>query len=187
MLKSLGTLAAPTAVGPPVGQYLYPACGQLGTNTLTVTADRLYAVPFAVGSAMSIDRLGYEVTTGSAGFVRMGVYAHSPTAFGPGALLADFGTGITDSIAVVEITGSVTVPAGVFWVAGVFSVTPTVRRVNAGVGAVFLGYSANNENGTTSYNCVAYGAHAYAALPATFPSVTTAGAAHAPKFHIRRA
>lgn len=187
----MGGYAAPAilipALAPPSGQYQYPASGQLGTNTLTVTANRLYAMPFVVGTPITIDRIGFEITTGSAGGCRMGVYAHDSAGNGPGALLSDFGIGDTTSIAVVEITGSLVVPTGVFWVAGVFSVTPTVRRVNAGVGSVFLGYSANNETGTTSYSCVAYGAHTYGALPAAFPSATVAGAAHAPKFHVRRA
>lgn len=183
---------APALVSiPPVGSYLYPWSGQLGTGTLAVNANRLYAALFATGVPISIDRVGYEVTTGSAGFARMGAYTYDPSTGLPSTLISDCGVGITDNIAVVEITPTTfVVPAGLFFLAIVFSVTPTVRRMSAvvPVNSVPWGHSGNSETGSNSTNQHAvYGAHTYGALPTAFPAATYASASHLPKLHLRRA
>lgn len=177
---------------PPSGSYLYSWTGQLGTGTLAVTINRLYGVLFATGVPMAIDRVGYEVTTGVAGFARMGVYSYDPATGLPAALIYDCGAGITDAAAVVEITpaANVAVPAGQFFLGIVFSAACTVRRMSAvgPVNSVPYGHSANNETGSaTSNQHVVYGSHTYGALPAAFPSVSYASSAHLPRLHLRRA
>jgi len=64
------------------------------TTTVTLVADTLYGIPFAIYGDTPIDRIAVEVTTLDAGSqIRIGLYAESTSQRGePGELLEDLGT-----------------------------------------------------------------------------------------------
>lgn len=107
------------------------------TGTLALVQNTLYVVPFEVGQAVAIDRIGVQVTAGVASsFVRVGVYTSLASGL-PGALLFDAGQLDASAIAAVEATITRTLPHGLVWFGAVAQGgTPTVRTVGAGGGIV---------------------------------------------------
>lgn len=72
-------------------------------NTLNIAVNRAHAVPFVTSQAMTITRLGAEVTSGSSGaLVRLGIYSDSSGL--PGTVLLDAGTINGASATYQEIT-----------------------------------------------------------------------------------
>lgn len=113
----------------------YSLIGSTGTGTNNSNGNgslRLYA--FACGQTVALSRMGAEITSaGDAGStLRLGIYADD--GFGmPGALVLDAGTIAGDSATVQEVTISVTLSPGIYWVGGavqgVTTTQPTVRVV----------------------------------------------------------
>ena len=87
------------------GLYYHTLQPQSGTATATPTAGVLYVAPFFVPSAVTLIRIGAEVTTGgSAGaVVRLGIWSDTGSGY-PGALVLDAGTIDGTSATVQEIT-----------------------------------------------------------------------------------
>lgn len=112
------------------------------SSSLAVTANRLYLVPFYLPAARGIQGLGVQVSTaGAAGTsVRLGVYRPDPANdYEPGARLLDWGTINTDSTGVRQVTATATLAAGLWYVAGYFSGTPTVVSTTTGSNRPALG------------------------------------------------
>lgn len=136
-----------------------------------LVANRLYAMPFvAAGRAgCTLDRLGINVTTGSTGNARLGIYNDSGGY--PGSLLVDAGTVVTTNIAVVTATISqALVPGNRYWLVYVSDATPTIRSIPVNSCSHALGFS--NALGTAG-NCGLYVSFTYGTLPGTFPSSPT--------------
>jgi hypothetical protein len=103
---------------------------------------------------------------------RLGVYANSASAIGPGALVAgsDSGSFSTASAGVQEVSGlSFTLNPGFYWFAAIFNGAPSVTGCN-GLGVflpILIGMSApgaaNNDLGYSA-------SQTFGALPATFPA-----------------
>jgi hypothetical protein len=106
------------------------------SSTATLTAGRVYGVPFIPKTSGSLDQVGIEITTGVAGAtVRLGVYAHDATTGLPTTLLGDAGTidASTTGFKSAALPSSIPVTAGsVYWLAycGQGSAAAIVRTVN---------------------------------------------------------
>ena len=113
-----------------------------GTTTgEALTASRLYGVPFWVGpDGFHADRIGINVVTGASGAARLGVYAHNPATFRPGALIDDCGTVDISSTAAVAVTIDETytadAPHHIIWLALVADATATVTSVVNTIGVI---------------------------------------------------
>ena len=111
--------------------YYIPATHIATSGTAAIVANVLYFVPFLIPGA-AFDRIGVEVTTGSAGAARLGLYTNASG--GPLSLILDCGTVDVTSTAVVEASfTAVSLPNDWVWAAIVSNATPTLR--NGGQGA----------------------------------------------------
>lgn len=115
-------------VAPAAGQYMITTSpgtattnGALGNNTLRVA-------PWVVNRAISIDRVGAEVTTiGEAGSkFRIGVFADTGSCY-PGAVLLDAGQIAGDSATVQDLTVALTLAPGLYWIGGAVQSAPTTQ------------------------------------------------------------
>lgn len=111
-----------------IGQYFW-ALPYSASTTKIMTADTIYAYPFLVARAMTIDRLAVEVTTGASGkIIRLGIYANGTNLY-PGALVKDAGTVSATTAAVVAATISQALTKGLYWLVLVSDGTPTLRSM----------------------------------------------------------
>lgn len=151
------------------GEYVWYQAMQ-GSGTPAMTANQLYAIPFTVPRAITIDRLAVEVTTGADGkYVRVGVYNNGTNLY-PGTLNTDVGTALVTNtgIKAVTITGNLSLTKGLYWMAIVSDGTPSLR------GCAFYYCLAGQL--ATDFSKLQHGwkvAFTYAALPDPF---TTGGA-----------
>jgi hypothetical protein len=171
---------SPTAPGPLTSGNYYPS---LGATSLTTSAalgnGTLRLHPVYIPNPVSIVRLGAEIASGTTGDVgctfRLGIYSDTGGGY-PGALVSDAGTIAADSTGVKEVTISVALAPGLYWMGGVVqgvTVTqPTVKTFNAVNFLQYLsfGTSAPTANQTTlGYTQ----ASVTAALPASFTATIT--------------
>ena len=152
---NLGALTLGQAFGQPAwqsGRYYWLPNGCRNTvNTLGVGTLRV--CPFWVPNAITLNRLGGEVTlTGDAGSkIRLGIYNDDGTGR-PGALVLDAGQIAGDSVAVQQLTINQALASGLYWIGGaVQAVTvtqPTVRCNVPSAGASATGYWPISDAGT---------------------------------------
>ena len=132
--------------------------------TVSAVAGRMYAQPFN-RPGQTFDRIGVEVTAGAAGSCRLGMYADGGGA--PGALIEDYGTVSTTSIAVVEYTlAAKTFPNKRVWLVALFEAAPDCRAGGA-TNANTIG-AASTTTAPRGYIIT----QAYGALPGTAPAGT---------------
>lgn len=113
------------------GWWLTPT----GNSTAgAVTLNRVYFVPFLLSNPLTIDQIGFEVTTGgSAGSIlRAGVYGAGEDGLPGDLLFADPSTVDGTSIAEKTVNASVVLPPGRIYLAVVAQVAaPTMRVTNS--------------------------------------------------------
>lgn len=138
-----------------------------GTGTGAVSADILYTMPFIVGARVTWTTIGLGVTAGS-GNARLGIY-RANTGGVPDVLVLDAGVVDVSGTGEKTISISQALEVGFYYLAVVFSGTPTVRIAgNTGVaGLAMTGVAAL---GTA--DSLVYKSHAYAALPSPFGAVS---------------
>lgn len=109
------------------------------TTSVSPTVDVLLARPFLCPVRQSFDRVGFNVTSGgSAGAVlRCGIYGND--AGEPGTLISEFGTVSTVTSGSKEITISLTLDPGVYWLAGVCQ---TTNCTASGAGTFFSPFAS---------------------------------------------
>lgn len=143
--------------------YYMAASVQPSSAVATISANSIYYQPIAISG--TINRIGIEITTGSSGAARLGLYTNSNGI--PGSLILDAGTVDTTGIALVEATIADTILRGEWiWLAVVSNATPACRCGAAG-GAMVAG-SSTPSAGIRGY----VGSFAYAALPVAAPAIT---------------
>ena len=110
------------------GRYYYTYSPNSSTTSATLGNGTLRLVPWFVPNAVTITRIGAEVTsTGEAGSkYRIGIYADDGTGT-PGALVLDAGQIAGDSATVQELTVSQTLAPGLYWVGGAVQSAPTTQ------------------------------------------------------------
>jgi hypothetical protein len=153
--------------------------GRFYTSTTTsalsfaVIANTLYATPFLALTRVTFTKLSLYVTAGVAATnARIGMYTTSSSAAAPASLLAgsDTGSFSTAAAGLQEVTGlSITLSPGFYWIASMFSGTPTVMGCN-GISILIpplYGTTALNQ----TQNDLGYVAsQTFGALPASFPA-----------------
>jgi len=182
-LKSNGTFSTPS--GTATTDYNYYR--QPGTNpecwycsiisassltTSTMTANRLYALPFVVNTDCVLDRIAIYVSTAVVSTkARLGIYiksAGAPSSIMPGILVLDAGEVDTSTVGVKSITINQTLSPGLYYLVAVSNGAIGVRMENGNVSSI-LGISSGL--GPT-FNQYVYCSFTYGALPGTFPAVS---------------
>lgn len=152
------------------GQYFQSTFSeQFSTADATLTADRLYCMPFVVARAMTFDRIAIKVDTLAAGAgARLGIYNSGADAT-PGTLLLDAGVVAVTSTGIKAITISQQLTKGLYWLACVSDGAPLVDRFYS----EFSPYGLEETFSSTA--TAIYVAHTYGALPDPFgtPTKTT--------------
>ncbi len=137
-------------------------------STLTVVKNFLYALPFvAPAFGGTVDQLALNVTTSSAGNVRVGIYDNtSPLNLCPLSLIVDGGAVSTGSTGVKTFTVDVDLsPGKLYWLACVFDATPTVRAIDvAGMRGI-----QGSSSLSMAINAGMLAFFTYATLPSVFP------------------
>jgi hypothetical protein len=116
----------------------YPATIAPGSGVSTIVADKHSFWPIFLPEGYIPDTLEFEVTTGNAGNVRVGVYAHNTVTGGPGLLIQDSGP-ITTLIAQAHTVPLVPTIVGrsVVWVSMLLSAPTAIRSgTNNGSGII---------------------------------------------------
>jgi hypothetical protein len=138
--------------------YLVPPISTV--NTLALTANRLYLIPFWVPYRRAFTTLACMVTAFAAGNARMGVYNANQQSGQPTTLVAEgasaIDTGTSNGIRTATI--SQTLNPGMYYFALISDATATVRAANAGAysatGAVIVSTTLNT--GLGMYRAVTY-------------------------------
>jgi hypothetical protein len=128
----------------------------------------LLAQPFFVPCEHTYDRIAVYVTVAEAGrVVRLGVYDHAADSVLPKELLLDAGTASIGSTGKKEITISLTLTPGWYWLAITSDTAGTGRLQGSGTleGLGLLGYDDAN---TVSHYYFVSRSFNYAALPSLF-------------------
>lgn len=151
-------------------------------DTVVLTPGAMFAVPFPVNRAVTIDRLGLEVTgTGASTVVRLGLYSNADD--NPDALLLDAGTINGATAAFQEITVDHDLDVGRVWLAacaqGSNNVTVRAVRYIASAGLPSSGYAPYS-----SYALRQGGTSTLGAFPASAPTFNDVRAS-APRVLVR--
>lgn len=165
-------------------RYAAGAIAGTSTSTLTVTADRFYALPFIAPPRAAVVNYGaIGVTTLAAGNVRVGLYSNtSPVNLYPAALLWDSGAISTGTTGAKSGTPNVTLtPGELYWAAALFDAAPTVRCVVQAAMAPILGHDSVLTNAP---QCGYQASLAYAALPSTYPASAAALSGNGPAIYV---
>jgi hypothetical protein len=134
-------------------------------TTAAPTANVLRAVPIWTGNKITLDRIGINVTTLTAGNQRLGIYNDNANGY-PGTLVADLGTVDTGTTGVKEITISQILNANtLYWLALVGNAAPTIRAIAGTAMFPILGLDSGLGTALGVGWTVAF---TYAALPSTF-------------------
>jgi hypothetical protein len=140
-----------------------------GVGAQTITHNELKGCGFIIPKALTLDRLGIQVTTAQVGGeCRVGIYENTPDTNYPGALVVDAGTLACTSTGHKSATISETLEPGLYWGACITNIASIAmyRMVN--------GFSTIHYSSFGGYNNGWGVAQAYGALPDPF---TAGGAA----------
>lgn len=146
----------------------YGGSGDVVSSTGTPTVDQLHAVPLYSGPGGTIDRIGFNVTTGGAvgSVARCGLYEGSLVTLAPTALVVDSGEFDTTATGLKEATiNKILDPERLYFLAFLCGVAaPTCTTMTSGWHIFGRNTSLNAQFGRVKTG------FAYAALPTTFPS-----------------
>jgi hypothetical protein len=141
-LASKASLAI-TRSGPRVmrpGFYYGPGAHIPGAGAATLNS--MVAIPTVIPHAVTIDRIGLEVTTGVASAIfRLGIYLNDPATDLPAALLLEAGTVDASTTGVKEITISQALDPGTYWLAAVGQVAAASWRHLGNTSDPMLGWN----------------------------------------------
>lgn len=149
-------------------------------DSITLTASRLYFVPFSTPRSFTLTALRITVRTSSAGNARLGIYDNIVNASGddvPGNLLVstgDLNVGVAD---VRDGAVSLALQAGaLYWAALIASSTPTIDAASDSSVVTALGIAYNAMTTRTHL----FGSGSGSTLPATAPASLSAAEGSAP-------
>jgi hypothetical protein len=138
--------------------------------TAAATINSLRAYPVIVDAPITIDRIACQVTVGTTGNIRIGIYNDDGTGK-PGTLVVDSGQLAITTPAVYQATINVTLLPGIYWFAYLTDTANTMLVFSSGNFYPVAGFSSVSFN--TTVPAVYLVAQTYGALPNTF----TAGGA----------
>lgn len=158
------------------GDYFRSGYYSLGVSNSASTSSTAPAVngialrPFHVPVRRAFDRIGINVVTaataGSGGVLRMGIYADGGGI--PGALVVDGGTVSSESTGAKEVTISVTLEPGTYWIAVVAQVAAcTITTFSSTTGFPSVSGSTTPPSAATGFGYFFISGGASGALPGT--------------------
>lgn len=151
-------------------------------NTITIVANKLYAVPFIVLKTETFDLIQVHCNTASAGNAHLGIYADNGSCV-PGALVLDAGTISVETTGTKAIAINQTLEPGLYWLVGLFNSTPVMVAAFYPCDLLGIAGSVGTNAHTTSY----YTEQAYGDLPTTYPALDTGTQPHFLNIMLRRA
>lgn len=146
-----------------------PVAGNTTTAVLSSTLIRAH--PFYVPFHTTIDKIAIEITTGTSGLIRLGIYQDDGNG-SPSALLVDGGELTVTAPAVLTSDISLTVSPGLYWLAYSTNTANTARAIT-GAQTYAVGFPSTIGNATMANAVQAY--RSYAALPDPFTTPITYG------------
>lgn len=180
----------PTLGGLASGLY-YQATPSVSLSVITTGTGTFRATPFVVPRAVTLSRIGLEVTVaGDVGsLVRLGIYADNGSGY-PDALVLDAGTVAGDAVGVAENTISQALTPGLYWVGAVAqnvtTTQPSIRGIATTSGATAPQMPLSTSTpATNSLSSVGFaGLSITGALPSTFPSTVNVSTS-APRIFVK--
>jgi hypothetical protein len=162
--------------------FTSPRAGTALAGTALVAA-RMYAMPFIVGKAITLDQIGVYVSTLSTTTARLGIYSDGGNCY-PGNLLLDAGTIDVTATGAKKIAINQALAADtLYWLVIVCAATPSIYCIP--VAGIINIIGTSNALGTAQ-NAGLYVSQTYGALPGTFPaSPTMITAAPIPAIFVR--
>lgn len=160
------------------GRFYYAVSDGLATSNVAVVANILYGTPIYIPELVTILTINLSNVNiaGAAGTkARIGLYKKSNTGDFPSSLVVDGGEVATDSTGTKTVTVSTALTPGWYFMAVVFSGTPTILGFSLSSGANTLslfGSDVANASGTGSIFATITSSYTYGALPSTFPTAT---------------
>lgn len=142
-------------------------------TTLALTINVLRAVPYPVRFPCTIDRLGVEVTSGTTGKIRIGIYDSDSNGM-PANLIVDSGEIAIASPGAKIATVSASLSPGLYWWAYNTDTANTLRALSNIYNAI--GYGSTF--GASFVGSIATIARTYQALPSTFGAATFSNPNH---------
>lgn len=164
------------------GRLYSNSLGTGGLGTLAVTSGLMYACPIFISNSVTLTAIGIEVTAFATGSVQLGLYVDSAGV--PSALKFDAGnvsTGTSNSFKSISISQLIA-DAGWYWIAGIFSATPTVRAVTTANSLHMLGFSSGTDTVIHSGITVT---QAYGALPNPFTGGSALATVNFPRLMVQ--
>ncbi len=143
--------------------YTSPKDGSIGTKV--IVANNIYSIPFHVNKDESFDTIGIQVSTGSAGSARLGIYKDNGAGT-PGTLQQDVGTVDVTSTGMKTKVASIPLTEGLYWLVIVSDATPSIRGIPIDSGVAPLGAPNPGDPNGTHY----LAPFAFAPLPEASPS-----------------
>lgn len=157
------TGVAPKRYYGPLESGSTPGTGALAANVLR-------ALPFLEARGGAIDELVLDITVGAAGSIRLGVYTTvSETNIYPSRLLLDTGNQTVVSAGVRIINVNLNLEPGLYWIAYILDVAPTVRSI-AAAGFLATVFGRPETLGAETPSAQWSVARAFGALPDPFPA-----------------
>lgn len=158
MLETLGAASQATAdalqkqIQPAIrnDRYYTSYAGNI-QSTRTMTAGRMFYMPLVIPNSITATRIGVNVTTALAGSARLGIYADS-SGVPSGAPLLDAGTVDTSTTGEKEITISLALSPGLYWIVVVASSASTLTAENLNANSANfpnLGVTSGSGSGIT--------------------------------------
>jgi hypothetical protein len=148
------------------GAYYGMLGGGVSQNTLAVSVNKIYAIPFLVLTTESFNQIQLYVSTGSAGNAYIGIYRNTGNLV-PNTLVLDAGTIDTTVTGTKSITINQELTPGLYWLVALFNATPTITSTTNFTNLLGMGSLAISGNGN---QCAYVSDQAYGALPDPHPT-----------------
>lgn len=166
--------------------------GNYYTNMLTAgrltsspaQINRLFAIPFPVPTTQNFDRIALNVSEAAAGMCRLGIYADNGRIY-PGTLVSDVGEVNTGVAGMREITVTLALNAGFYWLVCLFNTMPSVSGVPI-ASMIHFGYRIENINSDPQVGWQVL-SFPYGGLPGSFPINATSVSGVIPAVFLRKA
>jgi len=186
--NSGGSWAAPSGGGAGVltneltSNYYFGFYQSAATSNLALVANTAYLIPFMIGDADTVTRIGVNVTTAVAATnVRIGIYNQSGGY--PTSLVLDCGTVSSATTGEKEITISQSLSLGTYALVVVSDGAPTLAAsgITAASAGHLFGFSSSTSAGVAHTATFTYGA-----LPSTWSASWTRATANVPGTWMRK-
>jgi hypothetical protein len=156
-------IAAPAHPG--IAANRYYTAPHKAITPVAMTANLLHAIPFFCPQRKTFTKIGFQVTTLTAGNARLGIYKSGSNG-GPTTLILDAGAISTGTTGVKEITISQQLEPGLYFLAIVTDNTCTINWHESDAGWFTMMYGATTATAVNEL-CM-YVIQAYGALPSTY-------------------